>query len=881
VSGLTSASNLLLQTCSEARSPLPPIAKRIELSEKMNQQNCDKPSAKRKKEAIPLEEEGTVTKKPRAPRKKPAAGGTDKKALDKAHESHTTKSIYSPDPPVVKKRHTRKSQDEGQTKIKKARITKPGTTDNAAKAKKTAKGSKTKKTDETTEKGGVALAKGKEKVSAASDESLNLDEAVRRRRDWTPVKNTIPNLACLEDDEASPETVLASELHPRNDLLAVQLENLLVDFGYAQQGDVLVAGPSITRNTNGKGLIKRRKVELFDAVMPRPQPVKAKRSTSPKKKPQTITEKATAPFVTAVPQTPSSLLHYFPASVPEGVVDAATEDLAGVTSAKRRQRKSPVNKAAKPKAATKKAKKPISEVPVLLSPESAIKTAKDQELIFGTCSQLASEESPTFIRDLRKAMEASETMAAPITDSPTSTKSMGILLGSVVKSNVTSYIASRNLWSVASRDSGGSLLDADVVNLADSPKPQETNVIKAVLALPKSASIDVYTTPIDADVEWIIPRDLSEKVENCHKAVSTKEKEIIGVEEDVCESAVHVLLKGRPNSRSPVKKTKKAIVPPDHATSVQPRPDGMPNYQGFTTAELAKAVALYAFKAIKKREDMIALLERCWESKKRIALQALPSNVNIPQQLTAEAMVSELPQQDKSLKTKVKAKATKAGIFPVTADTNDPQGPSPKKPRDRPRKTSTDASSPKIRPATTSKKSKAPTKPQRLTTPLPVVDEISDSDSIPPTPSPPRRSSRPTPPLPLSPQKSTTTTLPHLSSPQDILTSITRAVTSEPPTHNPQNLTQNERILMYEPMVIEDLIRWLNEGRIGRLGWEWCGSGVRGGVCVGFGEEGGGGTKRAGSEEAGSKFQDDVWITEGGFFGSSGDGATGFGMCGL
>lgn len=52
-------------------------------------------------------------------------------------------------------------------------------------------------------------------------------------------------------------------------------------------------------------------------------------------------------------------------------------------------------------------------------------------------------------------------------------------------------------------------------------------------------------------------------------------------------------------------------------------------------------------------------------------------------------------------------------------------------------------------------------------------------------------------------------------------------------------------------------------------------------MCVGFGEEGGGGTKRAGSEEAGSKFQDNVWITEGGFFGSSGDGATGFAMCGL
>jgi hypothetical protein len=41
----------------------------------------------------------------------------------------------------------------------------------------------------------------------------------------------------------------------------------------------------------------------------------------------------------------------------------------------------------------------------------------------------------------------------------------------------------------------------------------------------------------------------------------------------------------------------------------------MPSYEGWSDHELKKQIAIYGFKAIKKREKMIELLERCWKSK--------------------------------------------------------------------------------------------------------------------------------------------------------------------------------------------------------------------------------------------------------------------------
>ncbi len=834
VLGFASASSLLRQAYPEEGSRSPRIPVRAELAEKKNQQSCDKPASKRKKAAVRREEEeGIVSKKPRAPRKKVTVRDSSNETPIEANKPHAAERVEASEAHVVEKSRTKRRKDEAQTKIKKTKITKPGAIKDTAKATKTAKTPKSNKVKETEESGSVALIKKKE-ASEASTEPLNLERAVKRRRDWTPTKDTSLNLTRLVDNKVLSDISITIQTPLKNNLPASQFGNVLGDFGYVQPSHSSMPAPAILRDVNGKGSTKRRKVELLNTtICPPLQPVKAKRSTSPKKKPQTITEKATAPFAPPAPQITSPLLQHLAASEPQSNTDAGPLNLAS-TSDREKQRKSPVRKVRKPKAATTKVKKQTFKAPILLSPESAIKTAKDQELVFGTCSQLESEESPTFIRDLRKAIEVSETMAKPIITSPTISKSTGIMSGSSTKTNVASYVASRNLWSVASRDSGGSLLHAEVVNLVDSPLPRQMRMAEGVSPLSKPVSLDVYVASVEAEVEWNVPEDLFGPREKGLERPSIVEQDTATTERSIPKPVAEESLNGRLRSRSLVKKTRKNAVPlKPGASAAKSLPEGMPNYQGFTTTDLAKAVASYAFKPIKKREGMIDLLERCWESKNRIALQPLPPNINVPQPPTAEAMTLEALKQSSS--PQKKGRPPRATI-PVTTEVAAAFNPPAKKPRGRPRKASTDAPSPRQRPTTSSRKAPPLTKPRRSSTPAP-VDEISDSDSIPPTPSPPRRRSSKTPStLPLSPAKPKiilpTTVTPSFSSSPDILHSITLAITSHPPTHNPLNLTYHEKILMYEPLVIEDLTRWLNEGGLGRVGVdeevgvgkvrEWC-----------------------------------------------------------
>ena len=836
--GFIGASSLLRQVHSQERPPSPPIARTKALAEKRNRQSCDKSSTKREKGAIQDDTDGTIRKKPRAPRKKAVAEEGGQNMVVTADTSSAAQLLDMSGLPAVKTSQAKKTQNEGQTKIKKARITKPGATKDTAKVKKSARNPRSKQAAEGTERINEAPSKG-EKASKTDDESLNLSEAVRRRRDWTPIEDTVPKFKFLEQDTASPEVSLVVENFPQTDSPAGLVENLMGDFGYAQQDSLSIGDPKFPQDSNGKGLTKRRKVELVDTtIYPPAQPSKAKRSISPKKKPQTITEKATAPFFLARPQPATSLLQYFPASAPLDNIHAVSQDLADtVPATKKRQRKSPVKKAT-----TKKAKKQISDAPILLSPELAIKTATDQDVVFGTSSQLAGGESPTFIRDLRKAMEASESTTEPALESSSTSGSVGMLSGSSARSNVTSYVTSRNLWSIASRDAGGSLLNPEFVNLADTPKLLKTRTIEDATLLPNFVFLDAQRTSIEANAERDVAKDALNPIEKGFlEAAPTTEQRTIDVEPIIYEHVAKLSTKGRFKSRSPMKRAKKNVAP-DNSEPPQTRslPGGMPNYQGFTTAELSKTVASYAFKPIKRREAMIALLERCWENKQRTVLQALPPNIKTPQQPNAETLLSEAPKKNNSPEKK---KARKTATVSVTAERNFAQNASPKKPRGRPRKVSTDGLSPQKRLATTSRKVEEPPIPQRSMTPH-LIDDISDSDSTPPTPSPPRRSSsKPIPHLPLSAQKSAKpatanpASTPPLSSP-DILDFITQAITSATPTHNPGILTWHERILMYEPLIIEDLTRWLNEEGLGKVATdeevgtakvrEWC---ERRGVC--------------------------------------------------
>ena len=53
---------------------------------------------------------------------------------------------------------------------------------------------------------------------------------------------------------------------------------------------------------------------------------------------------------------------------------------------------------------------------------------------------------------------------------------------------------------------------------------------------------------------------------------------------------------------------------------------------------------------------------------------------------------------------------------------------------------------------------------------------------------------------------------------EEIFGYITKAVTSAPRTQDPENPSWHEKMLMYDPIILEDLTAWLNSGQLDRVG---------------------------------------------------------------
>lgn len=709
-----------------------------------------------------------------------------------------------------KKSRKKKSKDESgrQTTIKKTRITKPRATSSISSGKK-AVGS----TKKVTEVGSTPLrppASTQEEDLRAKEEfrSLCLEKAITRRREWTPSKDTAPDLTLSEDLEKL-DTPLANEpLIPR-------FGNLLGDFGLLEKEWSSIVACETTRHGNSEAVMKRRKIELVHGIPAPRVPEKPKRCKSPKKKPQTVTEKATAPFALVNSISPPSLSQYFGAPEAETAttaIDAADKPDTPVTVGPTL----PVKKLPTSKPKTRTTKKSVQQRSILLSPESAAKNARNQELIFGTSSQLAREESPAFLRDLQQALKESESTVELKQAPPKDYEFLDLPSGKSRSSNVRARTASKSLWSAASRDLDGSLIEVEVVDLADTPKPvpaktERISVLKIPEILKPQLKADDSTPSHNAD-ESVPPvpkpdlNDIADLQQQPEEAAPVMPR-------SVAESA----LKNRPKSKSPVKKK----------TATKVATNQMPNYQGFTDFQLRKEVAAYKFKPIKNRETMIKLLEQCWKSKMSMALQEVPANVSIPpagaENTNTETLKQTSPPRKRGKSSigsdQVAATAEKADDVPH------------KKARGRPKKDPTST------PPKRKRKTKLPLSEALVTG---ADDEIYDSS--PPTPSPPKRRSPPKSPAQLQLSQpletSATTNLTKNKTTTKgkdralLLSQITKAVTTFPPTHDVQNPTWYEKMLLYDPIVLEDLTVWLNAEGLGRVGeddevWpglvkEWC-----------------------------------------------------------
>lgn len=109
------------------------------------------------------------------------------------------------------------------------------------------------------------------------------------------------------------------------------------------------------------------------------------------------------------------------------------------------------SKARSKKASTKAVAKPKHIAEKLLSPGSALMRMNKQDILFGTSSQLALEESPTLVRQLQHALKESEVEADLSFNGMTTPPPRWPKLDKVV--------GKRSLWDASSRDVEGGMLE--------------------------------------------------------------------------------------------------------------------------------------------------------------------------------------------------------------------------------------------------------------------------------------------------------------------------------------------------------------------------------------------------------------------------------------
>jgi Slx4 endonuclease len=677
---------------------------------------------------------------------------------------------------------------------------------------------------------------------------LLLEKASSRRLDWTPPKPTAP--ASTE----SPVLISPSRSFPAR----------LGSFSY---NHVVTKEAIACRRDEAGGPTKRRRLELVDMTnIPAPRlaektsmepPVALKkRPKSPAKKYTTITGLATSHYQ----EKELGLEKVSPMSQCLTAIQArAAQDSEEILSDTARP---------KPKRAPRKNQKATSRFKVL-SPQSAMKAFDSQEMMFGSASQLARDESPIFIRDALEDMKQSVSfsMSDPISTQrtqPISTESTTPRIGR----GTARYTKARNLWSAAGRDEDNALLHIDTVDLFDTPDLRLAFAGKDVLLEPEAPrqrqprspekhsplfrggqlllpnsglichDIDDITTPVACNSS-LQARGLhtsAKKVTSCNVGSGEEASSLI-----TDQNSASVGLAGNSKVTAPATR-------PQFASNPKPK---KPSYAGFATHDLQKQILAYGFKPIKKREKMIEVLDRCWDDKQGSTAEDVPNSeparAESVEALTHGDILSKVHDiscrpvpKVKKLKEKPKDKADTAkspkrrkAEPKVKAAESDA---TIKVSRKRNSKAGTlseevivdidDIEDLAIEPA----KAKSPSK-QKLTSktasqPLPRTNRLA---SLPPTP-PETVSSCPAfetlpPSHPLTTTNAYTTTPSTVPSfpliAPDLSSQITRAITTfvAPKDLNHRtNPTWHEKILMYDPIVLEDLAAWLNTEGLSKIG---------------------------------------------------------------
>ena len=187
LAGFTSASTLLLHAHASDHAVDDSNEPRNELGESTNLQKRAEKPVKSKKLSVGKGGSGvSITKKTRAPKKIPAESGKNEAGMkEQPHTNHESESRGLQD---SDKKRAKKSKGEAQTKIGNSNITKPG-----ALNKKMKSVASIKKLKNGVQAVAQASVKEFERIYPLGEEPLDLGliEAIKRRKAWTPIKDTL------------------------------------------------------------------------------------------------------------------------------------------------------------------------------------------------------------------------------------------------------------------------------------------------------------------------------------------------------------------------------------------------------------------------------------------------------------------------------------------------------------------------------------------------------------------------------------------------------------------------------------------------------------------------------------------------------------------
>ncbi|KAL3474229.1 hypothetical protein BJX99DRAFT_232145 [Aspergillus californicus] len=693
-----------------------------------------------------------------------------------SRDSDRTALEHEETAPLKPKRTRKKRADGGygagksENKILTGRIAKAGTTESKEHAAKPADGQPTSRPTH-----GQCVRKENKLDHGADD--LQLEPAMKRRLDWTPTKEPKPVIELGDSDDAGSGKNLSAFLSE-----------------YEYSGSNTASEGLQVRADDGP--TKRRRIELMESgflpAQPKPliqgvnqnseEDLSISTTSKAKKKPKTrakrfttITARATAPYLGENPED----------------LDFTEKDDMIVGSTNRATRK----------------KADSIKVPdtTILSPEAAAKSLEEQDLVFGTCSQLELADSPTLLRETQIALQQSE-KESTLHHLSRSNRS---LESEYPFSTVTCFATPRNLWSVAARDSEGLLVEAEVVELFDTPK--------VCRELRKDANLG-DTISVHAKV----PKATADPPSNGHTQNTDQSKR-----HETIPPAITPLDHEMPTS------IVKSVDPSTKGTSKAISELSFPDYNAYTDTQLATEVTSYGLKAIKGRAKIIEKLEKCWVAKHKLSVRGKTEDLH------ANDATASVPKPTASKPQRVEKKSRNSRASSTTTDGK--KSDTAKSLEGQKEKTYTELSN-----RQELKETIQHSKPSQRRSFID-VEEIQDSEDDELFPSPRKLSSLPRDrDTSLSPKKQElpTSTIP--SSPSQFLThenreqtpkstvlksangrnrqtetnselvenfpdlagQITKAVRAQQRQNS--RTTWHEKILMYDPIYLEDFTAWLN-----------------------------------------------------------------------